>query len=461
VVNYTYDNNGNLTTDGTQTHTWDYQNRLVQTDITGGGGGGGGSSGTALFSDSFTESSNTLLTAHTPNTGTGWSEVNAVGSLRMQVDGTADNLLPNGTSSTDGQTATANATYSSANYQVTTKLVAAPSGSDEYVMLYGRYTGQANNGYYSANLGTSTSNDPAIRKGTGTTTETGLVVHDNSNGIIMNAGDVVTFELSGSDLALFGNNEVADLYVTDSSITQAGKPALGMGGYWVDGSGDMDTAVQKVDDFQVLTIGTANTGWQSPSATGQTHNQWTNPTNGYSSNNSRATINADTLVGTGSQDYGNFGLSIPSGDTVRGIEVKVESLTDSSGYHDLAIAVSKDNGSTWFAEKTIRYEDFDSVDGTKLAGHARSLWGLSWSPADLANANFKVKVRLAGRESTGVDDLGIDHIAVKVFYDTAGGGSGSTVTYAYDHTENRVKLNNGITTTIYASDSYNIRPVAF
>ena len=35
VVNYTYDNNGNLTTDGTWTHTWDYGNRLTGSSKTG------------------------------------------------------------------------------------------------------------------------------------------------------------------------------------------------------------------------------------------------------------------------------------------------------------------------------------------------------------------------------------------------------------------------------------------
>jgi len=86
------------------------------------------------------------------------------------------------------------------------------------------------------------------------------------------------------------------------------------------------------------------------------------------------------------------------------------------------------------SEKTIRYEDFDTTDGIKVAGHANSLWGLSWSPSDLSDANFRAKVRLAGRESTGVDDLAIDHIAVKVFHEATSGGSTATTT-SYMHTD--------------------------
>ena len=84
------------------------------------------------------------------------------------------------------------------------------------------------------------------------------------------------------------------------------------------------------------------------------------------------------------------------------------------------------------SEKTIRYESFNTADGIKVAGHANSLWGLLWSPSDLSDANFRAKVRLAGRESTGVDDLAIDHISVKVFHEATSGGSTATTT-SYMH----------------------------
>ena len=318
----------------------------------------------------------------------------------------------------------ADTTYSTADYQVKLKMVNAPTG-DEYLNIGLRMDSSANNGYLLEGWW-GDNHDPAIyRVSSGSFTQ--LATYDSTDGVIFGDGDVIVAEISGNDIAMYGDDEVAHIYTTDSTHTSANKAAIGFGAYQSSG-GDIETTVPVIDDLEVIELADNSTGWNNPSTSGETDNDWINPTNAYSSNNSRTTIDADTHVGTGAQDYGDFGFSIDSGATIEGIEVKVESLTDGSGYHDLAIAVSNDNGSSWSSEKTIRYEDFDSNDGTKIAGHAFSLWGETWEPSDLSNSDFRVKVRLAAREGSTVDDLGIDNIAVKVFYDTGSGGTATTTT---------------------------------
>ncbi len=70
----------------------------------------------------------------------------------------------------------------------------------------------------------------------------------------------------------------------------------------------------------------ADTGLQSPTATGEDYNQWvTNingypPSNAYTSNNQYAEENRNDQQ----QDWYNFGFSIPGGSNIDGIEVRVE-----------------------------------------------------------------------------------------------------------------------------------------
>jgi len=64
---------------------------------------------------------------------------------------------------------------------------------------------------------------------------------------------------------------------------------------------------------------TSDTELKSPTATGEDYNEWANPTNAYSSDDTYATAQSGE-----DQDYYNFDFDIPDSSIIEGIEVQVE-----------------------------------------------------------------------------------------------------------------------------------------
>lgn len=127
------------------------------------------------------------------------------------------------------------------------------------------------------------------------------------------------------------------------------------------------------------------------------------------------------------QDYSNFSLSVPSGATINGIEVKVEGLRVQSN-QDLGIRLSWNGGSTYTATTTQTINT--SSDATYTYGGATSTWGRSWTDSELSNANFKLYAADTTNTNRWVE---IDHIQVKVYYTEATTGTPG-VTYIHpDH----------------------------
>ena len=382
-------------------------------------------SGNIVFNDTFTEASNTALTSHTPDTGTGWTSVNAISTARLQVQATDDRLEPDTAVINSGQTATADATYPSADYHVSLKLIAVPATSGDYVRIYARYASQALNGYYSIGISNSVSNDPDIRVGASATTETILVSHDNSNVTLFAANDIIVFEVVGSQLALFVNEVCRVVAVVDANVTAAGKAAVTMGAFWAATSDNTNLTDQRIDDFQILQLGANITAFANPTTTGENNNDFTNTSNAYSSNDVDATVSVDDtpLV---RQDYGDFGFSINSGDTITGVQVRVEGGASSNvSLYTITMELSKDNGASWPVSKVVTAYDLAAAntDYFFIFGHGRSLWGTTWSPSDFDNANFRVRISV-NTNSTTVRTFQLDHISVKVFSDAGAGGGG-------------------------------------
>jgi len=140
--------------------------------------------------------------------------------------------------------------------------------------------------------------------------------------------------------------------------------------YWID---DMRAAKYLVQDdltgglYQTIST---NTGWLSPISTGNNFNNWTNPTNAYSSNNTYATVTTDW-------DY--FG-AILSGDA--GSSYSSSEMTGSS-----------------VAQGQVNEDIY-------LFGGSTSKWGTTWDTTDFTNSNFRVKLWADGSTLT---DSGQDY----------------------------------------------------
>ncbi|MBI2474063.1 MAG: hypothetical protein HYV68_00005, partial [Candidatus Taylorbacteria bacterium] len=199
-------------------------------------------------------------------------------------------------------------------------------------------------------------------------------------------------------------------------LNSSGVASGGGGGGGAVGAGIVSNA--NADQGGGDSIG-AEDGFTAPTANGTglttpgNANNWTNGGNAYASDNSYAT--AGTAV---AQDYGNFGFSIPSSDTITGIDVKVESK-GSTAAGTFSVALSW-NGGTTYTTATSSWT-LSTSDQVFVMATSSDLWGrASWSPSEFSDANFRLRITAAPSSNT----VSVDAIQVKVDHQATGGGGG-------------------------------------
>lgn len=111
-------------------------------------------------------------------------------------------------------------------------------------------------------------------------------------------------------------------------------------------------------------------------------------------------------------DYGGFGISIPEGERITGIEIQ---LIGTANPNNLSVNISWNNGSDF---TTTSYKSNFSGNytlSTEYFGSPADLWGKNnWIATELRNENFLVRLALVEGSVPGSTDL--DFIAVKVYY---------------------------------------------
>ncbi len=122
------------------------------------------------------------------------------------------------------------------------------------------------------------------------------------------------------------------------------------------------------------------------------------------------------------QDFFNYGLAVPSGSAINGIEVRLDAKVDLvKNSAALCVQLSADGGASWTAAKTT--PALTTSEATYLLGGSADTWGRSWTTSDLSNANFRVRVTTIANAT--VRDFYLDWAAVKVTY---GGSATATNT---------------------------------
>ena len=387
-----------------------------------------GAGGDIVFNDTFTGTDDTLLDAHTPDTGTSWTKVYNVGGSscsNIATLGITSNELQNicADATTAGAAYLSDATYPSADYQVS-YTCADCGANDEHITGIIRSTAafdEADGAYVFYNASAVTTDNPVLAMVASGSTCTALKTVDvglTALGFAFGPdGTTFVMQAAANEISVFRNN-VAYHVVTNATNTAAGKGGIGMGGSPCNPSGDLVDGETQADAFSITQIATASTTYNAPSTTGEITNDWTNPTNAYSDDASYA---EEDDVGE-DQDYGDFGFSIPAGSTIRGIQVKAEAKGGTLGSTvDMGVEVSNDNGATWSSQLTGRWDP----ENTLLFGHANYLWGLTWTVTDTADTDFRIRLAHTASESLSAGrDLEVDYVAVKIFYDEGAGGGG-------------------------------------
>ena len=164
-----------------------------------------------------------------------------------------------------------------------------------------------------------------------------------------------------------------------------------------------------------------DTGWVAASSAGETGSVWSGETNIYSDDTSYASTTESLASQTESAYYlygSNFGLSVPTGATITGVETRIIGYADMTSLNGASGYVYIQDGTSWsstsyFVDQTSFYSD-----QTHDNGGSSDLWGLSLTPALVNSSNFKVGFRSYNKSSYGAGNskIQIDQVLVKVHY---------------------------------------------
>lgn len=167
-----------------------------------------------------------------------------------------------------------------------------------------------------------------------------------------------------------------------------------------------------------------NTGWLNAQTIANLDrdgkNAWSNTANAeIISNNTYASISI-----TDAQDYSdwlrvsNFGISIPTGATITGIECRVLAYGTVPSINDDRISLVTSDGTV--TSTNLAYQD---VYTTKQAnakyiyyGGSNELWGSSWNKTAVESTNFGF-VFSAGNTGTTTGEARVLHLQIRVHYD--------------------------------------------
>lgn len=209
----------------------------------------------AFFVDNFTDTDGVVLQSHTPNTGTSWTMlwqtsagVDAeINTNRCRSDGTLN----------AGVIYTADATYPSADYDVTCTLVTVVALNDRPIYLLVRIQDQEN--MYGVRIEETATESSLVKKVSGTWTAIGSLFSRPAN------GSVIKLEIIGTALKFYDDGvEIASATVSDHSAAGKAGIAFGGGAELLNGSATDDGSTTNVID--TLTVNDLAAG-------GTTYNQ--------------------------------------------------------------------------------------------------------------------------------------------------------------------------------------------
>lgn len=152
-------------------------------------------------------------------------------------------------------------------------------------------------------------------------------------------------------------------------------------------------------------------GFTTPSAVGAV-SLWTSGDNGRVSDDTRAQSTTNTQV----QEYTTYGFSIPGGNTIEGIEVKLEANGDSG--NSIGVELGIGTATTTSATTTATLTGSDVV---YIIGGPSYTFGRTWSPEEFNDGTFVLELT-ANIPSAGAVNL--DAVQVKVYHQAGGGGGG-------------------------------------
>lgn len=114
-----------------------------------------------------------------------------------------------------------------------------------------------------------------------------------------------------------------------------------------------------------------------------------------------------------SQQYANFGFSLPAGSSIQGIQIDVTGYCNNSDAY-ITASLSSNSGFSFSAAHTTT--SFKGVKNTNnIVGGTADLWGTTWSVNSFSDLNFRLKLNSSGNMSGG-HQFNIDYVQATLYY---------------------------------------------
>jgi hypothetical protein len=212
-----------------------------------------------------------------------------------------------------------------------------------------------------------------------------------------------------------------------ATINSAGLATAGTGA----GTTTISATSGTVSGNTTLTVQTAppitNTGFLAPSANaavtsgaGDNNGFQTTPSNAYvftdglfAVDTNSGTNTSCTNAGKDKHGYYNYNFIVPSGVSIRGIEVRLAARADSAANSpSMCAQLSWNGGTSWTT--ALSTTTLSTATTTYILGDASNTWGRTWTVGDFSNANFRV--RIIDVASSTARDFSLDGITAQVTY---------------------------------------------
>ena len=203
-------------------------------------------------------------------------------------------------------------------------------------------------------------------------------------------------------------NRAAVLYLLEQA--DCAYDVIGKGAQYCGGTPPVNTGLLSPTTSAAVTSGSGdNDGYQlNPSSAFVNDGLFAVDTNSGTNSNSSCTSNRkDRHI------FYNYGVSVPGGATITGIEVRADGRADSTaGSPRFCVEISWNAGVSWTAAKTT--STLTTSEATYLLGGATDTWGRTWASGDFTDGNFRI--RLTDVANNTSRDFSLDWLAVQVTY---------------------------------------------
>lgn len=121
-----------------------------------------------------------------------------------------------------------------------------------------------------------------------------------------------------------------------------------------------------------------------------------------------------TDTGKDRHRFWDYSLPVPANPSaINGIQVQIDGYTSTGNGNGLiCVQLSRDGGTTWTAPKST--PNLTTAPTTYTLGSPTDLWGTTWTSAQLANTQFRVRV--IDVDDTGNKGFSLDYVGIRVTY---------------------------------------------